>query len=78
MKISLKKLVLVEQDYELPNEVMEFVGFDVFQYEEFSCERFLPEEFSFEGFKTEDFELEGISVGFMRRGVIEVQRIGYI
>lgn len=69
---------LVEQDYELPNEVMEFVGFDVFQYEEFSCERFLPEEFSFEEFKTEDFELEGISVGFMRRGVIEVQRIGYI
>lgn len=69
---------LVDQNYELPDEVLKEVGFEVFKYEEFSYDEFKHEEFQFEEFKTEEFEIESISIGFLRRGVIGVQQIGYI
>lgn len=69
---------LVEQNYELPDEVMEAVGFDVFRYEEFYYEEFKPEEFTFEEFCIQEFEMESFSIGFLRRGVIEVNQIGYV
>lgn len=69
---------LVDQNYELPDEVLKEVGFEVFKYEEFSYDEFKHEEFQFEDFKTEEFEIESISIGFLRRGVIGVQQIGYI
>mgnify|MGYP001630470811 CR=1 FL=1 len=69
---------LVEQNYELPAEVMEAVGFDVFKYEEFKYDEFKPEEFTFEEFQMQEFETESLSIGFLRRGVIGVQQIGYV
>lgn len=69
---------LVNQTYELPDEVMRSVGFDVFQYEKFICEEFMPEEFVTEEFCFENFEIESLSIGVLRRGVIEVQKIGYV
>ena len=69
---------LVDQNYELPNEVMESVGFEVFRYEEFSYEEFNLEEFSFEEFHPKEFEIESLSIGFLRRGVIGVRQIGYV
>ena len=69
---------LVNQTYELPDEVMKSVGFDVFQYEKFICEEFMPEEFVTEEFCFENFEIESLSIGVLRRGVIEVQKIGYV
>lgn len=69
---------LVEQNYELPAEVMEAVGFDVFKYEEFKYEKFNPEEFKFEEFQVQEFEPETLSIVFLRRGVIGVHRIGYV
>lgn len=69
---------LVDQNYELSDDVMEAVGFEVFKYEEFSFEEFVHEEFKFEEFSFEEFKTEGISIGFLRRGVIGVQQIGYV
>lgn len=69
---------LVNQDYELPDEVMKAVGFDVFKYEEFSYEEFKPDEFTFEEFQMQEFETETLSIGFLRRGVIGVQQVGYV
>lgn len=69
---------LVDQNYELPDEVMEEVGFDVFKYEEFNYEEFKPEEFTFQEFQVQEFEPESLSIGFLRRGVIGVCRIGYV
>lgn len=69
---------LVDQNYELSDEVMEAVGFEVFKYEEFTYEEFKPEEFSFEEFRIQEFETESLSIGFLRRGVIGVQQIGYV
>ena len=69
---------LVDQNYELPDEVMEAVGFEVFRYEDFGFEEFNPETFSFEEFRFEEFEYESLSIGILRRGVIAVHQIGYI
>lgn len=69
---------LVDQNYELPDEVLESVGFEVFKYEEFQFEEFAHEEFKFEEFSIEEFETESISIGVLRRGVIGVQQIGYV
>ena len=69
---------LVDQNYELPDEVLESVGFEVFKYEEFQFEKFAHEEFKFEEFSIEEFKTESISIGVLRRGVIGVQQIGYV
>lgn len=59
---------MVNQNYELPDEVLEAVGFNVFNYE----------EFTFEEFQVQEFETESILISFLRRGVIGVQQIGYM
>ncbi len=69
---------LVEQNYEVPANVMKAIGLDVFQYEEFSYEKLQPEKFKYDEFKIEEFRLPSLSIGFLRRGVIGVQRIGYV
>ena len=69
---------LVDQNYELPDEVLESVGVEVFKYEEFQFEEFAYEEFKFEEFSIKEFKTESISIGFLRRGVIGVQQIGYV
>ena len=69
---------LVEQNYELPDEVFESIGAEVFKYEEFAFEEFAPEEFTFEEFSTEPFMPEEISISVLRRGVIGVHKIGYL
>lgn len=69
---------LVDQNYEIPDEVMEYVGFEVFRFEEFSFEEFSFDEFGFEEFSFDEFELDSLSIGVLRRGVIGVQQIGYI
>ncbi|BFK82145.1 hypothetical protein I3900191A7_22900 [Clostridium baratii] len=69
---------LVDQNYELPDEVLESVSFEIFKYEEFCFEEFKHEEFKFKEFKFEEFEIEALSIGFLRRGVIGVQQIGYV
>jgi ABC-type enterochelin transport system permease subunit len=69
---------LVDQNYELPDEVLEAVGIEVFKYEEFQFEEFTHEEFAFEEFSVEEFETETIDIGVLRRGVIGVRQIGYV
>lgn len=69
---------LVDQNYMLPDEVMEAVGFDVFKYEEFTFEEFKPKEFTFNEFQIEKFEADSLSIEFLRRGVIGVHQIGYV
>lgn len=69
---------LVDQNYELPDDVIETLGFEVFRYDEFDFEEFQPEKCSFEEFQIRGFELESFSIKFLRRGVIGVQKIGYV
>lgn len=69
---------LVDQNYELPDEVIRSIGADVFEFEEFKFEEFSFEEFKFEEFSFEKFQPEEFSISVLRRGVIGVSRIGYI
>lgn len=69
---------VVEQNYELPDEVMQAVGFEVFKYEEFRYDEFALEQFALKQFRMEEFEMESLSIDFLRRGVIGVQKIGYV
>lgn len=69
---------LVEQDYELPDEVLESIGAEVFAYEQFDFEEFALNEFQFEEFSFDKFEPDGLSISVLRRGVIGVSTIGYV
>lgn len=69
---------LVKQDYHLPKDVLEEIGFDVFNYEEFQYERFEPKRFEYKKFNASRFEPEKIDVVFLRRGVIGVNEIGFL
>lgn len=69
---------LVEQNYELPNDVLESIGVDVFKYEEFEYKNFKYEEFKYNNFQFEEFNAETLDIKILRRGVIGVQKIGYL
>lgn len=69
---------LVDQNYELPDEALEEIGIDIFQYEQFSFDEFQYDQFSFNEFKYCKFELETLNIGILRRGVIGVSQIGYV
>lgn len=74
---------LVEQDYTLPEEVLEQIGVEVFQYEKFEYEHFEPEKFEhqkfeYERFVPEQFDYSKLNMVFLRRGVIGVHKIGYV
>lgn len=69
---------LVDQDYELPQELIKEIGIEVFEYEKFEYEKFQPEQFAFQKFEFNKFEYSKIEYKFLRRGVIGVSRIGYV
>ena len=69
---------LVDQDYELPEEVLKEIGIEVFEYEKFEYEPFEYEKFEYEKFEYEQFEYEKLHTIFLRRGVIGVNCIGYM
>ena len=69
---------LVDQDYELPEEVLKEIGIEVFEYEKFEFEPFEYEKFEYERFEYEQFEYEKLHTIFLRRGVIGVNCVGYL
>ena len=69
---------LVNQDYELPEEVLKEIGIEVFEYEKFEYEPFEYEKFEYEKFEYEQFEYERLHTIFLRRGVIGVNCVGYL
>ena len=67
---------LVDQDYQLPKEVLHELGIELFEYE-----NFLPNEFEYERFEPEYFQPEYFQpemIRTLRRGVIAVHQVGYI
>lgn len=69
---------LVEQDYELPDDVLKEIGLEVFDGEQFVTEIFGGEEFVDGDFDSEEFEQDFLELTFLRRGVIGVRKIGYV
>ena len=69
---------LVEQNYELPYDVMTEIGLDVFDYEKFNYEKFRPSKFEYCNFLAATFRAESFDMCFLRRGVIGVSQIGFL
>lgn len=69
---------IVDQDYELPDEVFKELGIEIFEIDEFVVPEFEFEEFAFEPFELEEFELETFSIKPLRRGVLQINHIGYV
>lgn len=69
---------IVEQDYELSKEILESIGVDVFEYERFEFDRFAYDKIEFDRFQLDEFKYDQIEIIFLRRGVIGVNKIGYI
>lgn len=69
---------LVDQNYELPEDVIREIGIDVFDYDKFEYSEFQPKLFAFKEFAVDTFEPDRIDMTFLRRGVIGVSSIGYI
>lgn len=69
---------IVEQDYRLPEDIIEEIGIDTFDYESFIPETFNPDTFEFASFSADSIEPESIGIKCLRRGVIEVTKIGYV
>lgn len=69
---------LVKQDYTLPEDVLEYIGVDVFQYEKFLPKQFQKQNFTPLGFNHKKFEANTLGIRILRRGVIGVSEIGYV
>ncbi len=68
---------LVEQDYQLPEEVLKEVGLDVFEPTAWSFDEFHPDSFCLDDFTFDEFQPDGLDIQFLKRGVIGVRKIGY-
>ena len=69
---------IVDQNYKLPEDIIESIGVENFEYEKMDFETFEPETFKINTFEFDNFTPENIGIRVLRRGVIGVNRIGYI
>lgn len=69
---------VVDQSYELPQEVINAIGIEVFEYEKFAYDTFEADTFQFDSFIPDSFEYDKFGIRILRRGVIEFGKIGYI
>ena len=68
---------LVDQDYRLPDSIMEEIGVDVFDYEDsFVKDELLLDKFQFDTFAFDEFSPEMVRI--VRRGIIAVHQVGYL
>ncbi len=64
---------LVDQSYEVPEEVLKEAGFDLF-----ACKVFKPEQFNATRFNTQYFQEARLDLRVLRRGVISFNTVGYL
>lgn len=69
---------IVNQDYSLPEDIIQEIGIDTFNYETFEPESFEPESFVFDSFSVDTIEADNIGIKCLRRGVIGITKIGYV
>ncbi len=69
---------LVEQNYELPNEVLKEIGVSVFNYKIFEPKTFEPKVFEPKMSSYAKFIPKSIKITPLRRGIIGVNKVGYI
>ena len=69
---------LVEQDYELPMEILKKIGLEVFDYGTVSAKKFEYSTYQPRLFEYKTQRPTTVDITFLRRGVIGVNTIGYL
>ena len=69
---------IVDQSYELPDEMFEQLGVDVFAYDQFENDDFAFDEFKFDEFVLDEFKYEEFEIKPLKRGLVSVYKVGYI
>ena len=69
---------LVDQNYQLPEEVMKEIGLDIFEYDKMDIPRFEYEQIEIQRFSHDEVVPDNIGITYLRRGVIGVNEIGYV
>lgn len=69
---------LVDQDYKLPEDVLEEMGLETFDFDTFEADSFAAESFSFDTFEPDTMQPDSLGITILRRGVIGITRIGYV
>ena len=69
---------VVDQNYELPQEMIDAIGIEVFEYEKFEYDTFQADSFRIDTFTPDSFEYEKFGIRILRRGVIGFGSIGFI
>ncbi len=67
---------LVKQDYQLPDEVIKELGFDLAEVDEFNVNEYSYDEYVLDEYSIDEYDADFIHI--IRRGVIGVHQIGYI
>lgn len=68
---------IVDQNYQLPQDILGEIGIDVFDYEKFDYKDFQYDSFQFDSFSPDVFEYDKFGITIIRRGVIGIGKIGY-
>lgn len=69
---------IVDQDYQIPHELLNEIGLSTFKYEQTQLELFETSTFEVHTFKYEQFAYETLGFTLLRRGVIGVNQVGYL
>lgn len=69
---------IVDQNYELPCEILEEVGYDVFDYFEIDYETINYDLFEYSTFNYHEINYDEMEMTFVKRGVVGVNKIGYV
>lgn len=68
---------LVDQNYTLPERVIEELGLEQFNFEKMTIEQFEYDTFSIDKFSLDSFEYEKFGIEILRRDLIGVYSVGY-
>lgn len=69
---------LVDQNYTLPERVIEELGLEQFNFEKMTIEQFEYDTFSIDRFSLDSFEYERFGIEILRRDLIGVYSVGYV
>lgn len=69
---------IVEQDYELPRNIKEYLGIESMNIEKMEIEEMDVDEMNIEQMYIENLNIERMEAKFVGRGIIGIRKIGYV
>lgn len=69
---------MVDQDYEIPEEACDMLGLDTIRLDEVQLDEIQLDEMELDAFELDAVKLDSLGLRWVKRGVIGVNRIGYV